>query len=76
MRGIRVEAGLRATLFADFDFTGIRKTINGPAQYCSSIPDFPDNSLSSMIVDVLPKVDTEGLWVEAVRSNEGITGGI
>ena len=30
-RGIRVEAGLRATIFADYDFTGIRKIINGPA---------------------------------------------
>ena len=29
-----------------------------------------------MIVEVLPKVNTQGMWVEAIRSNEGITGGI
>ena len=70
MTGIRVEEGIRVTLFEDEDFQGHRTTLIGPVTYCDNIPDFGNDTLSSMIVDIEPRVNTRGNWTPAVRSNE------
>lgn len=70
MTGIRVEEGVRVTLFEDEDFQGHRTTLVGPVTYCNNIPDFGNDTLSSMIVEVDSRVNSRGNWNPAVRSNE------
>ena len=76
MTGIIVDAGVTVTLFESHNFTGHQTTITGPAKYCSNIPNFDNDSLSSLIVKTQPKVTSQGQWNAAVRSNEEITGGM
>jgi hypothetical protein len=72
--GIRVPKGLKAILYQDENFTGKAVEIFGPNQFCQHLPDgFPAFDLSSLKVEVVPKITTKGLWEIATESNEEIS---